>query len=359
MFKTEDIDFLASIMNSLICRRPFIVMPAIGRTKIDLKYIMSLMPSHRYILAAGEIPRWMQHLPARPRELCAANLSELEACVQEAIQEERTGSRPIQFVYFNVTPFEYEHLLKPMPKGWIAVTDDLDAIRRRLPPDSDALIYTSSEGVSVLHCGKAGLIDFEVAFFRRIGNRSKLSMSFVVQKKFAELHLAGASIMGDLEHFTESLTLPELETFFEMDAFTVIKLFELIQADYDLDIRRYFLLPEDEVVNNVNKMIKLHNIIAIGVMAQGRLVYLHRKRIIFDLDIYGVMQKTGKAYIAANSLPDYKKGHYMVLMFPDGRTVATVPHAQNIYVAFLTEQARYHIAIENILEILNENHTPL
>lgn len=347
----EDIQFMASIMSCLISRRPLILQPPPKKpAEMDLKYLLSLLPSHRQLLVAGKIPAWVRHLPSRPRTLPTENLGELRECVQEALEEERTGSRPVQFVFFNITKIAYEHLLKSIPKGWIATAENFESIREAVP--DDAVMCRNSEGAAVLYLGGQVQTDFESNFFKRTGGRSKLSISFLVQKKFAELHLAASAIVGDLERFTELLTLPELETFFEMDSLTGGKLFDLIHADHGLDIRPYALLPSDEALAKVKRLLQLPHLIAIGVVSKGCLVHLHRLRIVAGLNVHDMLKHVGRMYEEACGLPVFRKNP-AVLMFPDRRIVIAAHHADNVYVALMTEEAKYNVTTESIAGILN------
>ncbi|MCI5134989.1 MAG: hypothetical protein D3920_07945 [Candidatus Electrothrix sp. AW2] len=348
---SEDIQFMVTIMNCLISRQPFILQPPKGSAEMDLKYLLSLLPSHRRLLVAGKIPEWVRRLSSRPRELPTENLSELRECVQEALEEERTGSRPVQFVFFSINKNAYERLLKSVPTGWIATVEDFESENFREVVPDDAVIHKNSEGGAILYFGTQRSTDFEQSFFKRTGGRSKLSVSFLVQKKFAELYLAAASIVGDLERFTELLTIPELETFFEMDSLTVGRLFDLIQADYGLDIRPYALLPSDDALAKVKDLLNLPHLIAIGVVSKGCLVHLHRLRIVAGLNIHGIIKHIGKTYEEACTLPlcTKKPG---VLMFPDGHIVIVAHHVDNVYITLMTKEAKYNVAIESIAGVL-------
>lgn len=352
---SEDIEFMALIMNCLISRRPFILQPPKEPAEMNLKYLLSLLPSHRRLLVAGKVPAWVRHLPSRPRELPTENLRELQECVHEAQEEERTGSHPVQFVFFGITKTAYERLLNSIPrKGWIATVEDIESIEKVIP--SDAVMCKNSEGAAVLHFDGQGQCptDFEYNFFKRTGGRSRLSVSFLVQKKFAELHLAAAAIVGDLERFTDLLTLPELETFFEMDSLTARKLFDLIQADHGLDIRPYALLPGDEALSKVGQLLQLPHLIAIGVVMKGCLVHLHRLRIVASLNAHDILKHVGKRYEEACALPVCRKNP-AVLMFPDGHIIIAAHHGENVYVALMTKEAKYNVALESIVGTLNES----
>ncbi|MCI5132996.1 MAG: hypothetical protein D3904_16150, partial [Candidatus Electrothrix sp. EH2] len=121
-----------------------------------------------------------------------------------------------------------------------------------------------------------------------------------------------------------------------------------------LDMQPYALLPSDEALSKVEKLLQLPHLIAIGVVTKGCLVHLHRLRIVANLNAHDILKHMGRRYEEAFALPVCRKNP-AVLMFPDGHIIIAAHHGENVYVALMTKEAKYNVTMESIAGTLDES----
>jgi hypothetical protein len=277
MLKASEVEFFASIVNSLINRRPFLIEVDPERMSQSLRDVLSFVPAHRWILTAGAVPRWIKRLASQPRELPSDDKDELAQALVSTFEEERMGRRPVQFLYFGADPQIYETILKPLSRGWIAICQDGRSILEKTPSGCEWHMREGEGGIKVFHLGAEPVdLTFETRLLKKAVGRRKTCVTFLVQKKLAEMHLAAVAILNELEQTHGTFTLVDLEELFELDGFTVEKEFELVQAERDLDLRRYLTLPPAEITLALDSICKVPHVVGAAVVEKGQVVSLRR-----------------------------------------------------------------------------------
>jgi hypothetical protein len=279
MLKAREVEFFASIVNSLISRRPFLIEVDEKRMSQHLRHVLSFVPAHRWILVAGTVPRWVKHLASQPRELPNDDKDELARALVSTFEEERMGRRPVQFLYFGADSETYETILKPLERGWTGICQDAGSIVQMLPATDNYYIRDDGEGIRALHLGlEPQEMSFETKLLEKAVGRQKTCVTFLVQKKLAEMHLAATAILNELEETHGTFTLVDLEELFDLDVSTIEKEFALVQSERGLDLRRYVTLPSAEIASTLEKISRVPHVAGAAVLEKGKVVGLKRVR---------------------------------------------------------------------------------
>ncbi len=348
MLNGTDIDFLASVLNSLICRTPFFLEISDAAADASLKHLLSFVPSHRYLLVAGAVPKWARYMEGQPRVLPSEDPQELAEAIDSSLKEERVGSRPIQFVYFGAGPEVYRSVLRPLPRGWIATTNDIDSIVKDLPSDLSHYLTRGLEDVKAVHIGeRPNDLGFEEDFLKRIKGTRTTALSFLIQKKFSEMHLAGAAIRRDLEESAGTMTMADLEDQFELDEPTATTMFELVRAEHGVDIQRYLVLPGPNVVGIVDKIARLDHAIAVAAVEDGTVLCMRRLRY-SELELSRISRHMARLYDQVHLESATGTGYHMTATFPNGSNIVVVRGGKTTYLVFLTREAKTALSLSEV-----------
>jgi hypothetical protein len=352
MFGEINIDFFAALINSALRRRPIVLEAKDKASEPVLKHIMSFFPSHRYFLVAGAAPKWAKYLPSQPRQLKSDDLSELSTTIQSVMEEERLGRRPVQLIYFGANSKTYKEMLSTIPNAWVAVTDNLKDIIRSLPV-GESTFSLSWDGIRSLHIGEAPEnLDFENRLLQRLRGRRHTVATFMVQKKFAEINLAGEAVRQQIEDGEDELTMVELEELFDLDTATSGKMFEMSEAEYGFDIRRYISLPSSEVESNLDRLAEsVGHAVAICAILNEKLIAIRRLRA-SELDISTMARIMAQMLHNGRNLGWLGGGQHLRIIAMDGSAAIAVSTDNTTYVVFLDREGKPALALSSIYEVL-------
>jgi hypothetical protein len=354
MLTSEDVTFFARLVNSLISRQPVLLATDDSRGTIQaLRYALSFVPSHRYLLVAGDVPKWARHLDGQPREIPHAEPDELLAALESVIAEERSGRRAAQLIYFGAHQDTYERILKFLPLGWIATTNEPEPIIRSLPHNSGAYETPAWNGLKAFHLGSpAPRLDFETAFLGRLVGKRKGVVSFLVQKKFSEMFLAGLAIRRDLEEGSPNMTAVDLEELFELDEQAAAKMFELIWAEEGLDLTRYVVTPSPDVSERVRRLAETEHAVAIAAVHEDKVLAVRwmRSSQVAVSALARVMAGTYARLAGVRLL-----GRDYVLYCAAGREYSVVVGGADavVYVLILSSEGKAALGVSSMSETLN------
>jgi hypothetical protein len=269
------------------------------------------------------------------------------------MEEENLGRRPVQFVYFGANPGIIESLRDSIGGGWIAVTRDADAVRRRLPRDLFTELSEEREGVTALHLGSShGKMTFERELLSKLERSQKTVATFLVQKKFAEMFLAGSAVRRQLEDGSNSLTLVDLEEQYELDEVTAYGMFNMVQAEHHIDLRRYVSLPDPSISEIVDRLAdKVENLVAVAACEKGSVLKLKRLRS-SEIMISRTAAELARVYEAAADVDRISQPYHLRISSGEGNKAIAVALNGVVYVAFPDKDARPAICLSTILEEL-------
>jgi hypothetical protein len=352
MFNGTDIGFLASVLNSLICRRPFFLKVKDASADERLKHLLSFVPAHRYLLVSGTVPKWARYMEGQPRILPSEDPEELAEAVGSSLKEERTGSRPIQFIYFSAGSQVYDGVLKPLGRGWIATTSELNPIVESFPSDLSHYMTQGSDDVKAVHLGeRPNDMTFEEDFLKRIKGARTTAMSFLIQKKFSEMYLAGAAIRRDLEESSAAMTMADLEDHFELDESTATTMFQLVRAEHGVDIQRYLTLPGPNVVATVDAIARLDHVIAVAAVEEGAVITIKRLRY-SELELSRIARLASRLFDQTHLKSVAGNDYHMTATFPDGSNIVGVRDGKTTYLVFLTKEAKKALSVSEVRTIV-------
>lgn len=353
MFTEEYIDFLSVVMRSLILRTPFFLELDHRGFGQELQHIMSFIPAHRYLVVAGNAPKWTRFLEGQPRRVETNDLDDLAAALRSTFDEEIMGRRPTQIIAFESSPDLYEAVLSPLPRGWVATTEDLDSVVKRFPSGTRSFVHSGPGGIRACHLGDEPLeLDFERSFLGKLAGRPKSVATFLVQKKFAEMHLAGTAIMRMLEQSSGAMAITELEELFELETATASKMLDLMHAEYGLDLRAYLSFASPEVSEAVERLSGLDHVIAVAALEDGKVTALKGVRAT-EIKVSALALHAGTMYSAIPSGILGNGPDHMYLTSSDGQHVVVLGSWHTRYVLVLAKEGRIGFMLPTIVEALN------
>lgn len=348
----RDIDFYACILNSLVTRRPFFLGTSGRGTERLVKHVLSFVPSHRYFLVTGNVPRWARYLSSQPRELQSSDLKELTTALQTTLEEERMGRRAVQLIFFEADASAYETVLKTLGSAWIATTDDKDWLQEFIRTTPECYELDTSEGLRAVHVGtRPADLRLETMLLERAGDRHAAFATFLVQMKFTQLHLAAAAVLGEWEERGHSMTLVDLEHDFELDAVSTEKMLLLAQAELGLDLGRCLKMPDPLVIRTADKLAHIENVTAVAALEDDEVVWAKRFAAL-DLDIACIAAQVGRFVSTPVEELGFGKPAYVWLSSPSGGHVAAMKEGQFTYVMFLAPEAKPALTLSAFTEEL-------
>jgi hypothetical protein len=352
MLTSDDSEFYASILNSLVQRRPFFLKTNGRVTDRLVKHVFSFVPAHRYLLVAGTVPRWAKFLASQPRELQNTDLEELMTALKSTFEEERMGRRPVQFIYFGADTRVYEAVLKTLPTGWIATTDNRDWLEEFKATVQDFHEFQGPGGISALHLGVRPMnLNFEMRLLERAKDRHEAFATFLIQMKFTQLHLAGAAVLGEWEERAHSMTMVDLEEDFELDALNAEKMVELAQADYGLEVARCLKLADPRVIYTAEGLARMDYVNAVAVAEDGEVVWAKR---VAAAAISVSCLASHIARLANMSFPDlgFGKLAYIWISSSEGQHAVAMRAGNLTYVIILAAEAKPALTVAAFSEML-------
>jgi hypothetical protein len=352
MFTEQYIDFLSVIMRSLIRRTPFFLEldhRALGQ---ELQHIMSFIPAHRFLVVTGNAPKWTRFLEGQPRRIETDDLDDLASALQSTFEEESMGRRPTQVIAFEASPDLYEAVLSPLPKGWVATTEDLDSVRKRFPSGTRSFVHRGHGGLKACHLGDEPLdLEFERSFLGKLAGRPKSVATFLVQKKFAEMHLAGAAILRMLEQNSGSMTITEVEELFELEGATAEQMLELMFAEHGINLRTYLRFATPQVIEAVERLSGLDHVIAVAAVEDEKVIALKALRST-EIKVSALALQVGSMYGQVSSGLLGSSPDYMYLGSSEGQHVVLLGNGRVRYVVLLAKEGRVGIMIPTIMDAL-------
>ncbi|MFC1833110.1 hypothetical protein ACFL2Q_00060 [Thermodesulfobacteriota bacterium] len=334
-------------------RRGFFLQADLATSAEQIRHILSFVPAHRYVLVAGAAPKWVKRMEGPPRQIEYDSPEELKDALDSAIEEEKLGSRPIQFTYFGADAETYEGILSHLKKGWVAIVDDVDPILSRLPSSTPKYESAWSESIKAVHLGeRPENLEFETDFLKKMDNSIESVQSFLIQKKFSEMHLAGSAIVRWLEDGWESISKVDMERLLELDEQTLEQTMKLILAERDLDISRYLALPSEEVLQKGNQLCEMEHVVAVAAVEKGKVMFLKRLTTT-EIEVYTLALHVALAY---DRVPDEARlgAHFWLsISSREGENVIATKALETIYVVVMSKASRVPLSVATISELLS------
>ena len=346
----KDIGFFASALNSIIMRYPFFIEGKDKKVEPYLRQILSFVPAYREVIVAGNIPKWVRYLPIRPKELPAEDERELVETVTSLFEEEGLGRPPLQFIYFGATIATYNGVLKKIPKGWIATVESVTPIIKELGNNS---YYVEELGeAALIHLeDKPKNIEFETKLLQRVKDLPGAVVSFVVQKKLNEMHLAGQAIMREVEEGS-AFSQAEVEELFELDEITLQKLIELLKQEYSVDLRSYIGTAPAEVKSMIDVLTNIEHLIAIAAVSKRQVVALKRLRD-FEVSMSQLARLLIWLHGRASEIAQIGKKHHILLVSENGFKAVAMVKDKIGYVLLFGKEARSALCVAAVKDKLN------
>lgn len=231
-------------------------------------------PAYRQYIICGDFPKGERYKKG-VKLIETKESSALRVAFKQSLEEEELGAPPVQIIFFNANPPEFQNIFSYLDRGWILTSNCT-----RIDIEKSFRIYQEFEYQN----GRIYILDpipentfVEKDILGKTRFSGKSIKEYLVQMKASQVHLSFKAITDELES-GKQLTQSSLSEALNIREKTIKKVIEIGKREKRLDLQSYIEETPPYLVTFLKKMSMFRDLSLIAIFDSDQLMGYARYR---------------------------------------------------------------------------------
>lgn len=332
------------LVSNIWQRMPFIIScNNLQRSLSLIAAFCDYVPDYRQLVVSGKVPKSIEFSKKRPRVLDSSDSSLFYENLLSCFNEERIGTRPIQFIYFDADKKTLTDVLLKLEQGWLATTSVATEEIEKIIQVYDII---NVEDCSIIFLKENQHFTIEEQLLEKVEERTYEIAPYIYQLKMSELNLVGNAILKEIE-VGKNITEAEIKELFDIEDSALQRIIYLLKTEAKMDIFPYLISTPGEVQNQLNQILKIDGIIVAAALQDHKLIGLIKnKNLQFSASL--LFPQIVEAFKTTCQELNFSDNSQLLLELKDSKKILLVKKSKYVYALFVDTTKNIDVLTQEI-----------
>ncbi len=345
----ENRNLFIGLVSCIWQRIPFIIScQNIQKSHSLLPLLCDYIPDYRQLVVSGKVPKSIQFSKKKPRALDSSDSTHFYENIFSCFEEERVGTRPIHFIYFDADKKTLSDVLFKLEQGWFGTTSlSIEEIEGMI----QVYDIVNIDGCSIIFLKENLHFAIEEQLLEKVEERTYEIAPYIYQLKMSELNLIGDAILNEIE-IGKNMTESEIKELFDIEDSALQRVIYLLKSEAKMDITPYLISVPAEAQHQLNHILKIDGVIVAAVLQDNKLVGLVKnKNVQFSASI--LFPQIVEAFKSTCNEFNFSDNSQLIIELKDNKKILLVKKLKYVFALFVDTTKNIDILTQEITVMFN------